>query len=124
GLYRLAALLPSVIPMPLARGIVTTLGGPGLTWHEGLNAEESDLITRIARSPVMPIIEWGGRQMATWRLNPSLDCPIFQVHGALDTALFPQPLQTEVLIPDGRHLVNLTHPQQVNQFLRRHIHRS
>lgn len=118
GLYRLALLAPSVVPRWLTRAVISTFGGPGLTWHEGLDAQSSELITRIAKSPVMPIVEWGGRQMATWRLNVKLTCPIHQIHGALDTAIYPQPRQTDLLVPDGRHLVNLTHPQVTNDFIR------
>jgi pimeloyl-ACP methyl ester carboxylesterase len=44
--------------------------------------------------------------------------PLRQIHGAKDRVLPAARAEADLWIPDGGHLINITHAGQVNRFLR------
>jgi pimeloyl-ACP methyl ester carboxylesterase len=63
-------------------------------------------------------LRWAG--IATLRWKPSADAfpfPIRHLHGDADRVLEARLTTPDVLLPGGGHLLPLTHPWQVNQFL-------
>lgn len=69
------------------------------------------------RSPALP---WACRAVPKWKPPPKRwSCPIHQLHGDRDP-IFPHTLTTpDHLVRGGGHLLTLTHPFEVNAYLRR-----
>jgi pimeloyl-ACP methyl ester carboxylesterase len=59
-----------------------------------------------------------------WEPSPASSVPappVFQIHGRNDPVLSPRSTKADEIIPDAGHLISLTHPQQVNAFIGRHM---
>lgn len=116
--YRLLGAMARFFPMDLERWLIREIGGDGLAWLQELNQAEAALIRRVACDVDMPLLRWGGHQMLRWRFTEPLPCPVYQIHGARDDIIYPQPQQTDLLILDAKHLIHITHAAKVNQFIR------
>ena len=51
-----------------------------------------------------------------WDGNPNPSCPVAQIHGAQDRVIYP-PETRAVILPDGGHLIALTHAREVAAFV-------
>ncbi len=58
------------------------------------------------------IFEWDG--------NPTPKCTIAHIHGAKDLVIYP-PKTGATLIPDGRHLIAISHEKKVAEFINKNI---
>ena len=71
------------------------------------------------RSVILP---WACRNVVRWKPDPSQwPCPIFHLHGDRDVILPHRGTTPTQLVPKAGHLLPLTHPFVVNDFLRRSI---
>jgi pimeloyl-ACP methyl ester carboxylesterase len=62
---------------------------------------------------------WALGAILAWEPEPLDGLRIFQIHGGRDQLLGPAPSEADEIIPDGGHLINLSHPQQVNALIQR-----
>ena len=63
------------------------------------------------------LFRWSLEQILLWPVAPEVSCPVWQIHGDSDPVL-PASLTTpDRLIAGGGHVLSLTHPVEVNQFL-------
>jgi pimeloyl-ACP methyl ester carboxylesterase len=62
------------------------------------------------------VLRWSMRQMLTWCEPPIVTCPVFRIHGDCDRVL-PLREQPDTVVTGGGHVISLTHPEQVNQFI-------
>jgi len=66
-----------------------------------------------------PLIPWAWRASLRWRPSGDWPCPVFHLHGDADP-IFPSRRTTpDKVIPNGGHLLPVSHPYEVNEFLRR-----
>lgn len=71
------------------------------------------------RSVILP---WACRNVVRWKPAPTpWPCPIFHLHGDRDVILPHRGTTPTQLVPKAGHLLPLTHPFVVNEFLRRSI---
>jgi pimeloyl-ACP methyl ester carboxylesterase len=69
------------------------------------------------RSPILP---WACRNVVKWRPDPNgWPCPVFHLHGDRDVVLPHRGTTPTQIVPKAGHLLPLTHPFVVNEFLRR-----
>jgi len=62
-------------------------------------------------------MRWALGALLDWRPGPPPEVPIFQIHGRHDRVIPVSRIRADRIIPDGGHLINMTHPAQVNPFL-------
>jgi pimeloyl-ACP methyl ester carboxylesterase len=63
-------------------------------------------------------LRWAGVAMLRWNPAPDdFDFPILHIHGDADATLQHHLTTPDRLVPGGRHILPLTHPWQINQFL-------
>ncbi len=67
------------------------------------------------RSNMLP---WACRAVLSWRATDSWPCPVYQLHGSADPIIPQRCVHPDQVIPEAGHLLTLTHPFVVNQFLR------
>jgi pimeloyl-ACP methyl ester carboxylesterase len=71
---------------------------------------------RKVRSPLIP---WALRVVAKWRPEPgSCPCPVWQLHGDADFVFPLRFTHADRVVPGGGHLLPLSHPYVVNEFVR------
>src|SRR5690606_32770746 len=73
------------------------------------------------------IFQWGAEAMRKWESSAVPRAPVFRAHGRLD---FVIPIDHRLLrpgidlvVPDGLHLISLSHPQAVNRWIQSTIAR-
>ena len=65
------------------------------------------------------MMRWALGALLRWQPSPPPTIPTFQIHGARARVIFASGVDADELIPDGGHLINLTHPERVNAFIRK-----
>jgi pimeloyl-ACP methyl ester carboxylesterase len=77
------------------------------------------LLVRMTQEVPMSFIRWGGRAILSWPGCPDPGVPVSHIHGGRDWVL---PLRRGVaatrIVDQGSHVLNLSHPAEVNDFLR------
>jgi pimeloyl-ACP methyl ester carboxylesterase len=111
---RLLPLLPSQV-----WGIAKLLAGPALATRRKIPAKRRELTVRMFREQESQFMHWTVRTIMAWKPSPPPEAPVFQIHGGRDRLIPARRVAPDVLIPDGGHLINVTHADQVNAFLRR-----
>lgn len=91
-----------------------------LSAMESLDAEQTALIRDMSMDVEVHFLRRVGRMIVRWRSGKSLPCPTYHIHGARDRIIPIRHLKPDEVIPDGGHLINLTHADRVNAFIRRH----
>lgn len=116
--YRWLGPLASTIP-----GTCENLAGWGIQFGEAVSRPFRK--KTIQESPLVHMASEQGRflrwaSIATLRWKPKANAfrfPIEQIHGDADLVLESRLTTPDVVIPKAGHLLTLTHPAQVNQFL-------
>lgn len=86
---------------------------------DGLGDDDTKLLREIAGRVDVGLLDWGGGALRDWTGPEHLDAgmPVFRMHGRQDWVI-PCPRDgVDVVLPDGRHLINLSHEKSVNAFL-------
>jgi len=114
-LLRLCAAIGGRMPELLVQGTkplsVFTAGrlsGAGQHWPQ---------CVRMYRDSNPRFVRWACRALLEWQPCASVACPVFQIHGACDHIIPARGVPADQLIPDGGHLINVTHAPLVNRFL-------
>jgi pimeloyl-ACP methyl ester carboxylesterase len=76
------------------------------------------LCLSMFRDADVSFMQWGLRAILEWNPAPLEGIPIRQIHGTRDRLIPARKVSADELIAGGGHLINLTHAEQVNHFLR------
>ena len=63
-------------------------------------------------------VSWAIRAILSWQPGPIGDTPVFHIHGRRDRMIRAARVAADVMLPDGGHIINLTHADEVNAFIR------
>jgi pimeloyl-ACP methyl ester carboxylesterase len=92
--------------------------------REQLDDRNFARVRRMMRQADPAFFKWAAMAMHDWDFEGPLEAaqqPVYRIHGRWDWLMPPQPgAHFDKLVPDGRHLINLSHPQTVNRFLAEH----
>jgi pimeloyl-ACP methyl ester carboxylesterase len=83
-----------------------------------LNTEQQRLFVEMARATPPGFLKWGAEAILSWRPSP-VTVAVHQIHGDRDRVVPVRRVQADVVVPQAGHLLSLTHPEEVNAFLRR-----
>jgi pimeloyl-ACP methyl ester carboxylesterase len=113
-LRRLAPAVPDRLlhPPRLLRPIVARWFGATSAAHVHLFAE------MLAATPTA-FIRWASKAVFSWPGVAELPMPIHHVHGDRDRLIPIRRVQPDLVIRGAGHLLNLTHPDAVNDFITR-----
>lgn len=78
--------------------------------------ERSCLEQYISTDP--RFLRWAGRAVLRWLPDSGPNVPVRHIHGDRDHLLPHRLTQPDVLVPGAGHLMVMTHPEAVNDFLR------
>jgi pimeloyl-ACP methyl ester carboxylesterase len=66
-------------------------------------------------------LRWAGDAILRWSSQPTQTRPVHQVHGDRDGILPLRLTHPDLIIPGGGHLISMTHPREVNAFLKQWV---
>jgi pimeloyl-ACP methyl ester carboxylesterase len=85
----------------------------------GLTPRQRRLCAAMFRQSDRHFLRWAIGAILHWRPSAIADVPVFQIHGRRDRMIRAERVAADAVIPDGGHLINLSHAEQVNAFIRR-----
>jgi pimeloyl-ACP methyl ester carboxylesterase len=85
--------------------------------------EAREILVTAVRELDMEVWKWGARAIMTWEFEGALPCPVHQIHGDEDAITPVYRVTPEVVVHGGGHMVNLTHPGEVNAFIAQRLAR-
>jgi len=68
-------------------------------------------------------VRWGLKKLPHWELDFEPNCPVYRLHGSEDRVAIPADWESVEKVEGGGHLINVTHPGQVNPYLQQVIQR-
>ena len=116
------------LPLRLAGRVAARLPGPALRAIHSINSrftfpfgdltpEQHDAMVAMMRDADPRFVQWGGWALARWRGPGELAVPVHQIHGEADRIMPCRRSAADVVVPGAGHLLTVTHPDAVNQFI-------
>lgn len=90
-----------------------------LTLFGDFNEAQRALMAEMLAETPLVTLRRASQMVRTWEGVGRLPCPAVQIHGARDLVIPVDKTSPDVVIPDGGHLINWTHAEQVNEAIRR-----
>ncbi len=117
GVYRMGRWLLPLLPAP-AWSVAKLLSGPVVQMRRGVPSERKALTVRMFKDSDSRFMHWTLQAILNWTPSPPPPTPVFHIHGGRDPLIPSHRVEADRLIPDGGHLINVTHADEVNAFLR------
>jgi pimeloyl-ACP methyl ester carboxylesterase len=76
-------------------------------------------LVRMFQEQDSRFMHWTVHAVVTWNPRPLDGIPVFHIHGRRDPVLPAWRVAADEWIPDGGHMINVTHAEKVNAFIRR-----
>lgn len=75
------------------------------------------ILARQFREADRELFCWSLDQIVRWPAAPVVTCPTWHIHGDRDPVLPASRTSPDRLVPGGGHVLTLTHPQAVNDYI-------
>ena len=118
GWYRAGRWLLPLVPIR-AWSVVKLLAAPSLRLSCRMSSDRQSTLVAMFREMDSRFMHWTVRAILRWRPTPLEGVPVHQIHGRRDRVLPASRTGADTWIPDGGHLINVTHAEQVNAFIER-----
>lgn len=79
--------------------------------------ERRGLLAEMLQSSPADFIRWGGRALLEWPGCADCRVPVWHIHGGRDWVIPLRNVSPTRVIPEGSHVLNLSHPAEVSSFL-------
>jgi pimeloyl-ACP methyl ester carboxylesterase len=97
---------------------------PALGWAFGATTPAArELLSQFFESAPPSFIQWGLEALLRWKPTSALVVPVFHIHGATDRLIPSRRVRATAVVAGGGHLINVTHADEVNAFVRRVLDR-
>ena len=88
------------------------------TFGRRIAEEYRRLVVRMFKESDKHFMKWACKALLHWEPTPLEGIPIRQIHGRCDLIIPASRVGADHWVADGGHLINLTHAQEVNDFIR------
>lgn len=121
ALHPVARGLRPIVPLTAVQlfSLAKVFAPLGLKMFSPFTPEQRELCVAMFKEMDGGFMKWACRAVLGWVPNEPPAIPIFQIHGGKDRIMPARLVEADEIIPDGGHLINLTHPEQVNAFITR-----
>lgn len=109
--------MPPVVSRPLGAFIARHL----LFSSRQVTAEIREFCADMGRDGSPPFVRWGCRAVTTWPGVENVSAVIYHIHGENDRVFPLRRVRPDYIVRGGGHLINLTHTDEVNAYLREKI---
>jgi len=117
-IYRAGRWLLPLVPVQ-AWSIAKLLSGPVVRIRLGVPPARRDLAVRMFKEMDSRFMHWVLQAILRWEPTLLQGIRVFQIHGRCDLLIPARRVEADELIPDGGHLINVTHAERVNVFIRK-----
>ena len=83
--------------------------------------EDRQLLIRMAREMDPAFLRWAARAVLEWPGCTDPGVPVHHIHGDRDWVFLARKVMPDRVIPGGSHVLNLSHPREVNDFIAERI---
>jgi pimeloyl-ACP methyl ester carboxylesterase len=83
--------------------------------------EQQKTLVEMFREMDRSFMQWAVSAIVRWNPQPLAETPLFHIHGRRDRMIPARLVKPDILIPDGGHLINITHAKEVNAFIQRAV---
>jgi pimeloyl-ACP methyl ester carboxylesterase len=115
-LYRGGRAFWPLIP-PRIFKIAQLMSKPALRMFGQSSAANQKMLVAMFREMDPAFMHWAVAAILRWNPPPLAGVPVFHVHGRRDRLIPSRRISPDLLLPDGGHLINLTHAEAVNGFI-------
>jgi pimeloyl-ACP methyl ester carboxylesterase len=115
-LYRAGGVLWPIMPKQIFR-IAQVSAKIALQLFGHCSVAEQKLLVEMFREMDPAFMHWAVSAILRWNPPPLVDIPLFHIHGGRDHLIPAGRVKPDKLIPDGGHLINITHAEEVNEFV-------
>ncbi len=102
-----------------AWSVAKFLSGPVLRLKHRRSVTKRELLIAMFRESDSRFMHWILQAILRWDSTPLEGIPVFQIHGRRDPVIPASRVEADAIIPNGGHLINVTHADEVNAFVRR-----
>ncbi len=117
GFFRASGHLWPVVPAGAIK-VAKFLSLPALQMFGSIMPEHRRLCARMFTESDARHMHWAISAILRWNPAPLVETPVFQIHGAHDRIIPLKCVEPDEIIPRGGHLINLTHADEVNAFIK------
>jgi pimeloyl-ACP methyl ester carboxylesterase len=116
-LLRLGRHLSPLVPAGIQKTVMVRL--PSFLRASGAcTTDDQQLVVDMLRDTPPHFLKWGHEALLAWQGPGPLPMSVYHVHGDCDHLIRCPPTGVDRVIPGGGHLINFTHADEVNEFLR------
>jgi pimeloyl-ACP methyl ester carboxylesterase len=115
--FRTAGRLLPLLPVE-AWDAAKLLSGPVVYLRRGVPSPRKQLAVRMFKDSDSSFLHHALQAILTWTPSPPPDSPVVHIHGGRDRLIPPNRVEADRIIPGGGHLINMTHADEVNEFIR------
>ncbi len=121
AVFHLLARAGQWAPTGLMLAAANRLAPAFISWWQGLDAEMADLYASVYSRGNKRLLRWAALAMSQWQSKACPRAPVYRAHGRRDQ-IIPIPehrfrAELDLVVPDGNHLINMTHATPVNRWL-------
>lgn len=85
-----------------------------------VTAEQEELLFQMLLDTPISFLKWGCRAILDWKPSNLPAVPVWRIHGAEDHLIPAALVSADRVVEGAGHLVNVTHPDEVERFIREH----
>ena len=121
ALHAVARGLRPIVPLTAVQvfSLAKVFAPLGLRVFSPFTPEQRALCVAMFKEMDGGFMKWACRAVLGWVPSEPPPVPVLQIHGGKDRIMPARLVESDEIIPDGGHLINLTHPEQVNAFITR-----
>jgi pimeloyl-ACP methyl ester carboxylesterase len=98
--------------------IAKLLSGPVVRIRLGVPPGQKDMAIRMFKESDSRFMHWTLHAILNWDPEPLVGVRVLQIHGGRDPLIPARRVEADRIIPDGGHMINVSHAKEVNEFLR------
>lgn len=118
--WQVAKKISDLIPDALFGRRMLASGALWVSLLDQLDAPHRSLLMTMAADSDLRRMRWSGKACAGWTFDPASVPglpPVHQIHGRHDAIIPHHEGDPDTVIPDGRHIINFSHPHTVNRYI-------
>lgn len=81
--------------------------------------QKRSIVSQMVKDSDPDFLKWSVKMGATWQNEEKLEC--IRIHGTRDNILPMRNFKADFIVDKGRHLIVMTHPKEVSEFLNQQL---
>jgi pimeloyl-ACP methyl ester carboxylesterase len=103
---------------PQAWSVAKLFSGPVLRLRHRRSVAKREMLIAMFKDADSRFMHWTLQAILRWQPTPLEGVPVFHIHGSRDPLIPARRVEPDVMIPNGGHLINVSHADEVNAFIR------